>query len=62
MMGVREMERPLRRWELGVKDVQRRAVLAPTPREREQWLAILLLAQGWAAAATAELLGRAPAP
>ena len=43
---------------LKVKDVQRRAILAPTPRERERWHAILLLTQGWTAASTAELLER----
>ena len=36
-MGVREMARWLERWELGVKDLQRRMILAPTPRERERW-------------------------
>ena len=59
-MGVREMARWLERWELGVKDLQRRMVLAPTPRERERWYAMLLLAQGWTEAATAEALERDP--
>ena len=27
------------------KDLRRRVILAPTPRERERWYAILLLAQ-----------------
>ena len=57
-MGVREIDRSLEQWELGVKEVQRRAILAPTPRERERWHAILLLAQGWTSAATAEMLDR----
>ena len=35
-------------------------ILAPTPRERERWYAMLLLAQGCTAAATAELLDRDP--
>ena len=35
-------------------------ILAPTPRERERWYAILLLAQGCTAAATAEALERDP--
>ena len=39
MMGVRKIERSLERWELGVKDWQRRMILAPTPRERERWYA-----------------------
>ena len=59
-MGVREMARWLERWELGVRDLQRRMILAPTPRERERWYAMLLLAQGWTAAATAEALDRDP--
>ena len=59
-MGVREIERSLERWELGVKDLQRRMILAPTPRERERWYAMLLLAQGWTASAAAEALERDP--
>ena len=31
---------------MGVKDLRKRMVLAPTPRERERWYAMLLLAQG----------------
>ena len=59
-MGVREIERSLERWDMGVKDVQRRMILAPTPRERERWYAMLLLAQGLTATATAEALERDP--
>ena len=59
-MGVREIERSLERWELGANDLQRRMILAPTPRERERWYAMLLLAQGLTAAATAEALDRDP--
>ena len=59
-MGVSEIERSLEQWELGVKDLQRRMILAPTPRERERWYAMLLLAQGWTAGITAETLGRDP--
>ena len=57
-MGVREIDRSLEQWQLGVKDLRRRVILAPTPRER--WYAILLLAQGLTAAATAEALERDP--
>ena len=57
-MGVREIDRSLEQWQMGVKDLRRRMILAPTPRER--WYAILLLAQGLAAAATAEALERDP--
>ena len=60
MMGVREIERFLEQWEMNVRDVHRRTILAPTPRERERWQAIWLLAQGWTASATAEALDRDP--
>ena len=59
-MGVSEMERFLEQWQMEVKDLPRRMILAPTPRERERWYAMLLLAQGWTAAATAEALERDP--
>ena len=57
-MGVREIDRSLGQWGMGVKDLRRRMILAPKPRER--WYAILLLAQGLTAAATAEALERDP--
>ena len=56
MLGVREMDRSLEQWQMGAKDLRRRMVLAPTPREREKWYAILLLAQGLMEAATEEAL------
>ena len=59
-MGVREIVRSLERWQMREKDFRRRMILAPTPRERERWYAMLLLAQGWTAAATAEALERDP--
>ena len=46
-MGVRGMDRFLERWEMDTKDLRRRMVLAPTPRERERWQALWLLAQGY---------------
>ena len=46
VMGVREIDRSLEQWQMGVKDLRRRMLLAPTPRERERWYAIWLLAQG----------------
>ena len=58
MMGVREIGRCLEQWRMEVKDLRRRMILAPTPRER--WYAMLLLAQGWTATATAEALERDP--
>ena len=60
MMGVREIEGSLEQWQLGIKDLRRRMILAPTPRERERWYAILLLAQGLTAVAAAEALERDP--
>ena len=41
VMGVREIDRSLEQWQMGVKDLRRRVILAPTPRERERWYAIL---------------------
>ena len=35
-------------------------ILAPTPRKRERWYAMLLLAQGWTASDTAKALERDP--
>ena len=60
MVGVREIDRSLEQWQMGVKDLRRRVLLAPTPRERERWYALLLLAQGWTVSATAEALERDP--
>ena len=60
MMGVREIDGSLEQWHMGVKDLRRRIILAPTPRERERWNAMLLLGLGWTAAATAEALARDP--
>ena len=57
-MGVREMERFLEQWQMDARDLCRRLILSSTPRER--WYAMLLLAQGWTASATAEALERDP--
>ncbi len=43
MMGVREIGRCLEQWRMEVKDLRRRMIPAPTPRERERWYAMLLL-------------------
>ena len=59
-MGVREMERFLEQWQMDSRDLRRRMIRSPTPRERERWYAMLLLAQGWTAAATAEALEQDP--
>ena len=60
MMGVREIDQSLEQWQMGVKDLRWRMILAPTPRERERWFAMLLLSQGLTAAATADALERDP--
>ena len=61
-MSVREIDWSLEQWQMGVKDLGRRMILTPTPRERERWYAVLRLAQGLTAAATAEALERAHTP
>lgn len=43
--GVREIGRSLEQWEVGVNDLLRRMILASTPRARERWYPMLLLAQ-----------------
>jgi hypothetical protein len=48
----------LGRWRLDLKAVREQRYRAPTPRERERWHAIWLLAQGWPAAQVAEALAR----
>ena len=48
----------LRQWQLDVGAVRERVYRAPTPRERERWHAIWLLARGWSAAQVAEALER----
>ena len=59
-MGVREIDRFLEQWQMDARDLHRRIILSPTPRERERWHAIWLLAQGWTASGTAQALGRDP--
>ena len=41
---------------MDARDLLRRLIMAPMPRERERWHAVWLLAQGWTASATAEAL------
>jgi transposase len=48
----------LMRWELDARQVRDRMYRAPTPREREHWHALWLLAQGWSASKVAEVLER----
>ena len=48
----------LTHWGLDARQVRERMYRAPTPRERERWHALWLLAQGWTAAKVAEFLDR----
>ena len=59
-MGVREMERFLEQWQMDARDLRRRMIRSPTPRERERWYALLLVAQGWTGSAVAEAPERDP--
>jgi hypothetical protein len=45
-------------WALDARQVRERMYRAPTPRERERWHALWLLAQGWSANKVAEVLER----
>jgi transposase len=45
-------------WQLDAKAARERMYNAPTPRERERWHAVWLLARGWSAAQVAEALER----
>ena len=60
VMGMRDIEQLLERWQLDVGDVRERMYRAATPRERERWHALWLLAKGWTASAVAEALEREP--
>ena len=57
-LGTTEMGPLLERWQMGEAEVRRRMYRAPTPRERERWHAVWLLAQGWTAAAVGRALDR----
>ena len=54
MLGMKDIRRLLERWQLDVGDVRERMYRAPTPRGRERWHGVWLLAQGWTALAVAE--------
>lgn len=48
----------LQRWNVDVRQVRAQMYRAPTPRERERWHALWLLAHGWSAAQVGEALER----
>jgi transposase len=50
----------LNRWDVEVRHVRERMYRAPTPRERDRWHALWLLAQGWSANQVATALERDP--
>ena len=50
----------LKRWKLDRGAVREQVYRAPTPRERERWHALWLLAEGWSAVQVAEALERDP--
>ena len=57
-VGMEEIGALLERWGMDEAEVRRRMYRAPTPRERERWHALWLLAQDWTAAAVAHALER----
>ena len=60
MVNDGELSAALARWELDLPAVRRLVYRAPTPRERERWHALWLLARGWTAAEVAVVLERDP--
>ncbi len=50
----------LEQWQLDVGNLRENMYRAPTPRERERWHGLWLLAQGWWAIQVAEALEREP--
>ena len=50
----------LNRWQLDKHGIRERMYGAPTPRERERWHALWLLARGWTAVQVADTLERDP--
>ena len=56
--GMVDIAAVLVRWALDPRQVRERMYRAPTPRERERWHALWLLAQGWSANKVAALLER----
>jgi len=52
------MNEVLERWKLDERRVRDRMYRAQTPRERERWHAVWLVARGWSASRVAEALER----
>jgi anti-sigma-K factor RskA len=56
----KELPEAFARWGVDLPAVRALVYRAPTPRERERWHALWLLARGWPAADVAGALGRDP--
>ena len=56
--GMAEIAAVLAHWQLDMRHVRERMYRAPTPRERERWHALWVLAQGWSANKVAALQER----
>lgn len=54
------MQDVLERWQLELREVREQLCQAPTPRERERWHALWLLARGWSAVDVDKALERDP--
>ena len=57
---MKDIAAMLDRWDVQLRQVRERMYRAPTPRERERWHALWLLAQGWSANHVADALERDP--
>ncbi len=57
---MNEITALLNEWQLDEHGVRERMYCAPSPRERERWHALWLLALGWSASQVADALKRDP--
>ena len=57
-MSVNDVLVLLQRWQLELRQVREQVYCAATPRERERWHALWLLARGWSQAQVADALDR----
>ena len=55
---MNDVQLVLGHWHLDTNGAREQVYRAATPRERERWHALWLLAQGWTAAQVAKALGR----
>ena len=57
---MNEMLDLFKHWQLDIRQVREEMYRAPTPRERERWHALWLIARGWSPGQVAEALERDP--